>query len=164
MSKKEGNYWPLSIVVIIGVVVVLIIFTVNFAITNNVHEENAFLSKYQNVDANFNEYNAAKLKFQKEFSPTLVNERFIVGENAIRVAIDPKNGEMDRTLKIYFYLTRPVSNKEDIDLGEAKFDGASFVSNPFNIEKEGRWRVYLKAEKEGDSIPAVLYFDINSSK
>jgi len=164
LSKKEISYWPFSIALIIGVVVVLIVFTVNFAVTNDVHEENAFLKKYQDVDANYNEYNAAKLKFQKEFSLALINEHFTVGENSIKVSINPKNGEMDKALKIYFYLTRPISNKEDIDLGEAMFENGVLISNEFNITKEGRWRVYLKAEKEGDSVPAVIYFDINSSK
>jgi len=164
LSKKEINYWPISIGVIIAVVVVLIIFTVNFAVTNSVHEENAFLNKYQDVDANFDKYNTQKIQFLNNYNPKLINEKLAVGTNSLELVLEPNEGYKSDDLNISFYLTRPISNKEDMDINLSSKDGNSFLSDEFTIDKEGRWRVYVKAKSPDSEVPAVIYFDINSSK
>jgi len=164
LSHKETNYWPISIGVIIAVVVVLIIFTVNFAITNSVHEENAFLKKYQDVDANFDKYNTQKNLFLSNYNPRLVNEKLVVGKNSLELILEPNEGYRSDDLNISFYLTRPISNKEDLDINLSSKNGNTFLSDEFVIDKEGRWRVYIKAQTPNSDIPAVIYFDINGSK
>ena len=54
MSAKPFNFWPLSIAGFIGVVVLLIVWTVYFALQNPVQRDDSFLASYQEADALIN--------------------------------------------------------------------------------------------------------------
>lgn len=54
MPAKPFNFWPLSIAGFIGVVVLLIVWTVYFALQNPVQRDDSFLTSYQEADALMN--------------------------------------------------------------------------------------------------------------
>lgn len=69
-NKQAFNLWPLSIAGLVLVVVVLIIWTVYFALQNPVQNEDSFLITYQEADSLINSIQ----RDQKEFSTRYILE------------------------------------------------------------------------------------------
>lgn len=67
MSAKPFNFWPLSIAGFIGVVVLLIVWTVYFALQNPVQRDDSFLASYQEADALINTIQEEQKQFTAHY-------------------------------------------------------------------------------------------------
>ena len=160
-NKKDRNLWPIAIAVVIFVVVGLIIYTVRLSSALKVQTENTYLSDYQTVDANINELMKSKKLFIQTYAPRLKTEALKIGENELFLEIAGANPSDD--LNISFFLTRPHTNVDNEDLGEGIKKENGYASKKFTVEKEGRWRVIVKAVTDINATPAVFSYDINTS-
>lgn len=163
MSKeKEKNLWPISITIVILVVIGLIIYTVRLSTSLKVQDENAYMSDYQSVDANINDLLKSKKEFIMLYAPIFRTEALQIGEN--EVFLDVSDNAPIEDVNLSFFLTRPHTNVNNQDLGEAiKIDDTSFKSKKFTVEKEGRWRIIVKAVTDINGTPAVLSYDLNAT-
>ena len=147
---NERNYWPYAITGMILTVVVLGIWTVRIAVKNPVQESNAYMMKYQDVDANINEILAKKRAFDRQYTMDLSANRLHLGpNNRVVVKILTADGRPAEGIGITAIVQRPTTNRENIELRKFTYQNGEYVSDPFAIEKPGRWNIQVRAEAGG---------------
>ncbi len=144
-DKKEINFWPYAILGMILTVVMLGVWTIKVAVSNPVQESDVYMMKYQDVDANINEILAKQEAFFSKYRIDLNGNKLQMGENRVRVLIVRKNDDSAvESAEIIAKVTRPTTNREDIELKNFRFEGGRYVSEPFELKKPGRWNIQVK--------------------
>ena len=150
-TKNERNYWPYAIVGMILTVVVLGIWTIKVAVSNPVQLDRSFMRSYQEVDENYNEIVAAQKAFEKKYRVDLSSNRLKIGENRIEVAVTDKEGHAVSDANITAIVSRPTTHVGEKRLTHFHFTNGRYVSEPFKIEKEGRWNIDVKVTVAKDT-------------
>ncbi len=160
MIKKKLSYytWPIIIVSFLVYVIVKIVWTINVALEQPVQEENAYMMKYQELDHKFAEISDAKNRFESKYECNIFYE-LKKGINSINIEIVEKESRKKiENAQIKLLLTRVETNNLDMEIPiKGYFDG-KYVSQEFNVEKIGRWRLIAKVEVDND----YKFFDIKS--
>lgn len=162
MSAKPFNFWPLSIAGFIGVVILLIVWTVYFALQNPVQRDDSFLASYQEADARINTIQEEQkqfatlyqLKWQGINAPHLPqSQSYSRGQN-ITAFFDslhfPKgfafhiesreDVSLPKVTHIEALLTRPHT-KENDQILTFKPDSNFYRSQPVELPTHGRWLI-----------------------
>lgn len=156
-TKKEVNYWPYAIVGMILTVVMLGIWTIKVAVSNPVQESDAYMMKYQDVDENINEILAKQQAFFAKYDIDLSANKLHLGENRVVVAVSGKNdGAPVPDATIVGKVTRPTTNREDIELKNFVFRDGRYVSEPFELKRAGRWNIQVQV-KIGPDVGYTTY-------
>ncbi|WP_457596280.1 FixH family protein [Hydrogenimonas sp.] len=148
-ETKERNYWPYAITGMILTVVVLGVWTVKIAVKNPVQEADTYMMKYQDVDENINEILAEQKKFFAKYRIDLSGNRFKIGQNVVKVAVSRVDGTPVTDAKILVVVTRPTTSRFDKRLEKFSDEEGVYVSEPFEIDKPGRWNIQAKVEIDG---------------
>lgn len=179
MSAKPFNFWPLSIAGFIGVVVLLIVWTVYFALQNPVQRDDSFLASYQEADALINTIQEEQKQFTAHYrlvwqgidstSPSANPPQAASHSRAQNIAasfdslafpegfafrIEPREGApLPRVVGIEALLTRPHTKESDQILTFAP-DGALLRSQPIELPAHGRWLIQGVIHYEVEDSPA----------
>lgn len=186
MSAKPFNFWPLSIAGFIGVVVLLIVWTVYFALQNPVQRDDSFLASYQEADALINTIQEEQKQFTEHYqlvwqgidstNPSTNLPQAKSHSRAQNIAasfdslafpegfafrIEPRKGAaLPKVVSIEALLTRPHTKENDQILTFAP-DSGLFRSQPVELPAHGRWLIqgviHYEAENSPDS-PKTGYF------
>lgn len=160
-EKKEKNYWPHGIVAILMGVVVLIIYTINFATNAKVQDEIAFFQDHHAVDLNINEIQIAQAEFEKKYSFMPLTQKLEMGENTLRFKVLNNDSEAVSQIGAKILLTRPHTNVDNQDLDMDSLNQGIVTTNAFNIAKKGRWKVQYFIQVGEDK--GYFSQDINTS-
>ncbi len=166
-TKKPMNKFVLYGIFVFKFVfsLALIIWTVYMTLQSDVgeDEDNAFLSTYHKVDAEFNNIKISNYKFNQRydikfyfndtvikgvsFDDVFLGQRSIkqretkknilkLGENIFKVEIVKKDGMVVKDIKIDMLVTMASTHKYDkkLDFKDANID-------KFNIKKQGFWNI-----------------------
>lgn len=142
--NNEINYWPYAIVGMILTVVLLGIWTIKVAVSNPVQLDNSYMMDYQDVDENINEILAKQKVFDSKYRVDLTQNRLKKGENRVVVSLTDIHGNPVDGAEIVAIVARPTTLKGEKKLGTFKRDGGFYVSDPFAIERGGRWNIQVK--------------------
>ncbi|WP_072679828.1 hypothetical protein [Arcobacter sp. LA11] len=164
----KRNYWPLLFISIFSFTLGMIIWTIMSAIKVPVHEDEAFLKSYHDLDRDFNDVVLSNAKFlekydfkilinKKEFgliiSDIFLSQRAIEeksenknvfnnGKNNIVISVKDKNGIEQKDIEISLRVSRPTNHNNTMDFTNKEFE---FIDNKFNIEVElplkGNWNI-----------------------
>lgn len=186
MPAKPFNFWPLSIAGFIGVVVLLIVWTVYFALQNPVQRDDSFLASYQEADALINTIQEEQKQFTARYqlawqgidSASLsthlpqakshsraqnIAASFdsLAFPEGFAFRIEPRDGApLPKVMHIEALLTRPHTKESDQILTFAP-DSEFFRSQPVELPAHGRWliqgAIHYEAENSPDS-PKTGYF------
>lgn len=151
MKNKELNYWPHAIVIIIILGIIAGSWTIKIALDNPVEMDNFYFQRYQDVKRDMNEIMEKQDEFDANFALSYgiesikLNEEFFV---PIKIK-NKNNSSYVKKANIAFLLTRPDTNKLNIELrlNEAKDD--IFAFGPLKVDKIGRWQILTKIEIDG---------------
>lgn len=164
----KRNYWPLLFISIFSFTLGMIVWTIMSAIKLPVHEDEAFLKSYHDLDRNFNnvvesnkkflaKYNFKILINKKEFdlvmsdmflSQRVIEEKskhkdiFNIGNNNITVSATDKNSIVQKNIEISLRISRPTNHNNTMDFTNSEF----ILSNSkFNVEVDlplkGNWNI-----------------------
>lgn len=164
----KRNYWPLLFISIFSFTLGMIIWTIMSAIKLPVHEDEAFLKSYHDLDRNFNNVVESNKKFlakydfkivinKKEFdlvmsdmflSQRVIEEKskhkdiFNIGKNNIIVFARDKNSIMQKNIEISLRISRPTNHHNTMDFTNNEF---TLTNSKFNVEVDlplkGNWNV-----------------------
>ena len=183
MSAKPFNFWPLSIAGFIGVVILLIVWTVYFALQNPVQRDDSFLTSYQEADALINtiqeeqkQFTALyQLKWQGIDSTNLPQVKSHSRAQNIAASFDSlhfpegfafqieprKDTLLPRIMNIEALLTRPHTKENDQILTFAP-DSNLYRSQPIELPSYGRWliqgAIHYEQVEDSSSTPKTGYF------
>lgn len=168
MSKQKGRVWPLSI---IGIFIFLSIMLFGILYISlryvPVNKENVYQMGYQEVDKSYNEIRAAQEQFESLYTvafqmPKLSEEPIetmrVNGQkvyfdhclavdqtdNKLAIRISDKSGKVVEGAEISLLLTRFETSEFDKTVAIASTQAGVYQSEPFEINRPGRWKVVAK--------------------
>ncbi|MDD3343374.1 MAG: FixH family protein [Sulfurospirillaceae bacterium] len=146
MTKKkvERNYWPHAVIGMILSVVVAGAYTINLAIKNPVEMDTYYMEKYQKVDQNINEILALQAKFDAKFDVHYSTKTFVLGKNSISINVTDKNGNAVENAAVTLLLSRPETNKNNLEMKPSQAAHGSYTFDALEIAKPGRWQILTK--------------------
>ncbi|MDA3968369.1 FixH family protein [Helicobacter ibis] len=141
MSK---NYWPMGIFLFSLVVVGMIILTIKTAINNPVEIQRmcGFTSQY--VDENINEITIKRNEFLEKYNISFEGSRDVDFKSFTTTFVRIKDKVTNKIItdaEIKFYLTRPNTTRNDMELGVGELVDGLYQSPRFKVDIAGRWQM-----------------------
>lgn len=151
--SDEKNYWPYGIVTITLAVVGLIVWTINMVASAPTEDDRSYFMSYHDVDEKINDIREMEYVFKKKYLVTPVSQSLDMGENRLQIRITDISGDDIENAQIKTRITRPHTNQDDIELGDMSYtENGNYLSKPFKIEKQGRWKVESLVTVQGESL------------
>jgi len=161
-KKNKALHWPIGIFLAILAVVGLGIWTINVANSNPVVMDEFYFDKYQDVDYNYNKIKKSQIAFDKKYDISYDINKLNIGDNTLVISVMTKDKKPVEDAKIKVKITRPFTNKQDIDLKVVSSENGRYKMTPFKIDTIGRWQILSKVQV-GDLI-SFTKTDINATK
>jgi len=170
MKIQKYHLWLLLFFAIFGFTFAMIVWTIKSAVNTPVYEDRSFLSKYQDVDENYNKIYIANAKFNLKYNTNVtINDRTVgmdfsdikygqrslekysknqemlmLGENTLSIVISNKKSKIIvKNAQINFQITRAIEDSHDINLDSFKFENNVYKTTA-NIDKAGHWSIIGK--------------------
>ena len=161
-KKNKALHWPIGIFLAILAVVGLGIWTISVANKNPVVMDEFYFDSYQNVDHNYYKIQQSQIEFDKRYNISYNLDSFNLGKNILEIKVQTKDNKPVENAKILVKITRPFTNKQDIDLNVTSENNGIYKMTPFNITHEGRWQILSKVQV--GKFTSFKKTDINATK
>jgi hypothetical protein len=147
--KKERNYYLIGLAIFGTLFISGLAYMLRIAFSNPVEMDSSHMMPYRELDKNYNQIAESEKKF---------NEKYVVGITKVLLNKDTSaNLELNISDKsgaavdanITALVTRPDTSKHDIKITDFNKTSTGYVSKPFVVGLEGRWKVMYKIEVGG---------------
>jgi|GEM_PF-3206184 len=163
MTKEKQNPWPRLIVAFLIVAVILLIWTVVKTSQMPVHEENSFMTTYQDVEMNADTIYTQSQNFLKKYDILLVSEHevraleqefykkrgittnVIKPWNEIELQLVDSEGNFVDNGNVEVLLSSPTMRIYDKEVDVKYLSKGKFSIGRINFEKSRRWQLIIKA-------------------
>lgn len=151
MENKELNLWPHAIITMIILGIIAGGWTIKIALDNPVELDNYYFEKYQDVKRDMNEIMEKQDEFDANFAINYGIESIKLNQEFfVPIKIQNKtNNSYVKDANIAFMLTRPDTNKLNVELSATKAKDDIFTFGPLKVDKIGRWQILTKIEING---------------
>lgn len=151
MENKELNLWPHAIITMIILGIIAGGWTIKIALDNPVELDNYYFEKYQDVKRDMNEIMEKQDEFDANFAINYGIESIKLNQEFfVPIKIQNKiNNSYVKDANIAFMLTRPDTNKLNVELSAIKAKDDIFTFGPLKVDKIGRWQILTKIEING---------------
>ena len=142
MSKKsDGRIWPYAIVVSILLIVVASSMTIYVALQHPVEMSDSNMQEYHHYDKNANEFIAAKIAFNKNYTITYMSEKFEINDAVVVYKVTDASGTSVNDAKLDIILTRPDNRNSDIVLDSPTVENGLYTFSAGKLPLIGRWNI-----------------------
>jgi len=148
---SSGRIWPYAIGISITMVFGFCVATIMVTQTANIQESDAYMTYYQDADANANELIEAKIAFDKKY-----NVEYFVEHNADK-SIELKYKLTDKMSKpvdnaaIVIATSRPETDEYNKRLDNPNVENGLYSFSNLSFEKIGVWNIVAKIEIDKES-------------
>ena len=167
-QKKKRNLWPLFFIGIFSFTFSMIIWTIMSSKKINIEEDESFMQKYQDIDANYNNIMISNMKFLnkydfvltlngKEFPLSIEDIKYSqrvlklksehkdilkIGANDLSIKVTNKNTNEIQNLEFNIKITKSNTKLDDIYLKDEnfRFINQNYETN-FEIKDENNWNI-----------------------
>lgn len=167
-QTKKRNLWPLFFIGIFMFTFSMIIWTIMSSKKINIEEDESFMQKYQDIDANYNNIMISNMRFLskydfvltlngKEFplsiedikySQRVLKEKSLhkdilkIGENNLTINVIDKKTKEVQNLDFNIKITKSNTKADDIFLKTDSFNkNDENYSSSFKIKDENNWNI-----------------------
>ena len=142
MSKpSNGKIWPYAIVISILMIVAASVATVMVALEHPVEMSDSNMQEYHHYDKFANEFIAARIAFNKNYTITYESEKFDLDNAEIIYKVTDSSGANIDNAKIDIVLTRPDNVNSDIVLNTPTVANGHYTFNAGKLPLVGRWNI-----------------------
>ena len=146
MSKSNGKMWPygiaLSIVAVFGFCVATIVVTQKA----NIQESDAYMTHYQDADANANELIKSTIAFNQKYKIEYVSQSIGEAEALIQYKVTDLNSNPIDGAKIIVATSRPETSDFNQKLENPKVENGVYTFSGAKFAKGGVWNIIAKVE------------------
>jgi len=162
--KKEKNYWPHAIVIVLILMVFVCALVVKIAMDNPVQMDSFYMEKYQDVNKNINKIKSKQKLFEENFALEYKTIKFTMGKsNRFEMSIkNIKDNSIVQNAEIKLLISRPDSNDFNQEFTLKNATNGVFVFDGIKAPKPGRWQVLTKI-KIGDK-SSFNQYEVYASK
>lgn len=162
MSQKRTNFWPESVAAILIAAALLLVWTVYKTSSMPVQEENVFMSTYQDVDMNAEDFVRQNnrffaqydIKLHSDFVQKEYDEEFYKKRGMFKRVIDPskpivlqvvdKKDSAVNVDAINVIISRPTTRASDKEAALVKQDRGVYALQEVSFDQSGRWQLVIK--------------------
>jgi len=142
MSKpSDGKIWPYAIIISILLIVAASVATVIVALDHPVEMSDSNMQEYHHYDKYANEFIAAEIAFNKNYTITYESEKFDVNGAVVVYKLTENDGNVVNNAKLDIVLTRPDNRNSDIVLDNPTVDNGLYTFNAGKLPLIGRWNI-----------------------
>lgn len=142
MSKQsDGRIWPYAIVISILLIVVASGATIYVALQHPVEMSDSNMQEYHHYDKNANDFIAAKIAFNRNYSITYMSEKFDINDAVVVYKVTDASGAVVNNAKLDIILTRPDNRNSDIVLDNPTVENGIYTFNAGKLPLIGRWNI-----------------------
>ncbi len=142
MSKpSSGKIWPYAIVISILLIVAASVATVMVALEHPVEMSDSNMQEYHHYDKYANEFIAAKIAFNKNYTIAYVSEKFDINDAVVIYKVTDSSGAEVDSAKIDIVITRPDNRNSDIILDNPTVENGLYAFKAGKLPLIGRWNI-----------------------
>jgi len=143
---KSGKLWPYAIALAITGVVGLSTWTIIETGKADIQPSDAYMTNYQNADANANELIQSRIAFDKVYRLKYVSEQIKEDGCDVKYSLTTKDGKAVDGAKMVLEISRPEVDTFTKKFQNVKFENGVYVFHDIKFPKTGVWNLLLKVE------------------
>jgi len=153
MSKtSSGKAWPIAIGLAITAVFGMGVATIIVTGKADVQKSDAYMTYYQEADANVNKYIKKRIAFDKSYNISYINNGVHEGaNNSIRFKVTTKAGKVVKNAKLIISVSRPETEQFNKKYDKPVFENGVYTFKNVAFLKAGIWNIITKVEVDGKS-------------
>ena len=141
---ESGKLWPIGIALGITAVAGFCVWTVKVTSTASIQESDAYMTSYQNADANINDFINAKISFNKKYKLKCITEKLNVNGCDIIYSLTTLDGKPVKNATMMLAISRPETQIYDKKIKNPDFENGLYVFKDMKFPKAGAWTLLLK--------------------
>jgi FixH len=153
MWRNNASLTFLIVVPILFAIGLGYVLKVSFA--TPVEMANDYQMGYKQVDKNYDDIVKQSRLFDSKYDANITTpEKMIFQANKASLIIVDKHGNSVKDANVTALVTRPDTSKLDKKLTIFAHQDGKYTSQPFDVEKEGRWKINFKIQI-GDAVKFI---------
>ena len=144
MNLSNGRIWPYAIAGAITMVFGFCVTTIIVTHTTHIQESDAYMTKYQDADANVNKFIKAKIAFDKKYTISYIPKKLQATDGEVSYRLNDKAGDVVKNAKLILATSRPETAKFDQKLEKATYHNGIYTFSGLKFPKAGVWNLVLK--------------------
>jgi len=144
MSKSNGRVWPYAIGGAITLVFGFCVATVVVTSQANIQGSDAYMTYYQDADAQANEYIKARIAFDKKYKVAYITDGISEKGSVISYRVTDIKGNPVNSATIVLATSRPETNEYDQKLTNPEVKDGVYSFKGALFPKIGVWNLIAK--------------------
>jgi putative lipoprotein len=162
-TPNKKTFWPYGIMLSLVAIFVACVATVVISLDYPVYMDDFYLSKYQNVDKNYNEIQISQAKFEKKYSVSFTQNNVKVDTPTdISIKITPLLGQTLPKFSSDVLLTRKFTTEFDKTF-TLNSQGNEIIIPQVTLKDQGIWQIKVIISDDANNT-AFYSFDTNATK
>jgi len=143
---KSGKLWPYAIGLAITGVFGLGVWTIIETGKADIQPSDAYMTNYQDADANANKLIKSRIAFDKDYKLKYVSDKISQNGCDVKYALTTKDGKAVKGAKMLLEISRPEVETYTKKLDNPKFEENVYVFHDVKFPKVGVWNLVLKVD------------------
>ncbi|ADN10002.1 FixH family protein [Sulfurimonas autotrophica] len=143
---KSGKLWPYAIGLAIAGVFGLGIWTIIETGKADIQPSDAYMTNYQDADANANKLIKSRIAFDKDYKLKYVSDKISQNGCDVKYALTTKDGKAVKGAKMLLEISRPEVETYTKTLKNPEFEENVYVFHDVKFPKVGVWNLLLKVD------------------
>ena len=148
MSKSNGRIWPYSIGASIILVFGFCVATIVVTQSANIQESDAYMTHYQDADANVNDLIEAQIAFDKLYKIEYISKGIETG-SVVEYRVTDLAGKAINDAEVMLATSRPETNEFNQNINNPAVENGVYAFSGLEFPKVGVWNLIAKV-KIGD--------------
>jgi nitrogen fixation protein FixH len=143
---KSGKLWPYAIGLAITGVFGLGVWTIIETGKADIQPSDAYMTNYQDADANANKLIQSRIAFDKKYKLKYVTDQIKENGCDVKYALTTKDGKAVQGAKMLLEISRPEVDTYTKKLDNPQFEENVYVFHDVKFPKTGLWNLLLKVD------------------
>lgn len=150
MKKSSGRAWPIGIAISITMVFSFCVGTVVVTQSANIQESDAYMTHYQDADANVNKLIKAEIAFNKKYNIIFQTKGITQKDSLLTYSIRDTKGNAVNNAELILAISRPEMSDFNTELKNPTIENGIYQFSGVDFPKEGVWNLVLKVKVAKD--------------
>jgi len=151
MSKSSGRIWPYAIGISITMVFGFCVATIMVTQKANIQESDAYMTHYQDADANANDLIKAQIAFDKKYKIEYITDGIKEKDTVLKYKLTDINAKPINDAKIVIATSRPETAEYNQKLENPLVENGIYSFSGANFPKVGVWNIIAKVDAGDES-------------
>ena len=143
---KSGKLWPYAIGLAITGVFGLGVWTIIETGKADIQPSDAYMTNYQDADANANKLIKSRIAFDKDYRLKFVSDKISEEGGDVKYKLTTKDGKAVKGAKMLLEISRPEVDTYTKKFTNPAFEEGIYVFHDVKFPKVGVWNLLLKVD------------------